>query len=348
MRLQKHILILWGCLAAVVSLHAERWTTHFAYNNVTQIAMSSERVYAISDGSLYSVDKQTETMRVYSRQSGLHGSNITCIYYDEAGEQLIIGYETGKIDILSERGVKYISELYDKDMTQRKTIYNVTIKGRTAYLSTHYGVQTLDLRENKLVDSYWLRPNGAETPVKDVLLKGDSIYAFTDDNVFCAAMSDNLVDYTYWKRELRSGRVTPDPDKGWHYMDATDHWYASQGEGIVRFTPTERLAYKPEGPLVNTPYRMNVSDGHLWVVAGGRWSSQYDNPGCVMHYYDKRWTNIPIEAIQSKTNLPCHDFMNVAAEPGKPQHYFVTSYGTGLYEFKKDAVVRQEIAGGNK
>ena len=347
MRLQKHILVLFGCLAAVVGAHAERWTTHLAYNNVTQIAMSSERVYAISDGSLYSVDKQTEAMRVYSRQSGLSGSNITCIYYDETGKQLIIGYETGKIDILSERGVKYISELYDKDMTQRKTIYNVTIKGRTAYLSTHYGVQTLDLRENKLVDSYWLRPNGAETPVKDVLLKGDSIYAFTDDSVFFAAISDNLVDYTYWKREQRSGRVSPDPDKGWHYQDATDHWYASQGEGIVRFTPTERLAYKPEGPLVNTPYRMTASQGHLWVVPGGRWASQYDVPGCVMHYHDKRWTNIPQDAIQSKTNLPCHDFMNVAVMPGNPQQYWVTSYGTGLYEFDHDTLVSHALADGS-
>ena len=211
MRLQKHILVLFGCLAAVVGVHAERWTTHFAYNNVTQIAMSSERVYAISDGSLYSVDKQTEAMRVYSRQSGLSGSNITCIYYDETGKQLIIGYETGKIDILSERGVKYISELYDKDMTQRKTIYNVTIKGRTAYLSIHYGVQTLDLRENKLVDSYWLRPGGMETDVEDVRIVQDSIYAFTTDSLFCAAMGANLVDYSVWKRELRSNRIAPEP-----------------------------------------------------------------------------------------------------------------------------------------
>jgi hypothetical protein len=94
----------------------------------------------------------------------------------------------------------YIGELYDKEMTQRKTIRNVTIKGRTAYLSTDYGVQTLDLRENKLVDSYWLRPGGQETHVNDVLLANDSIYAFTDDSLFCAAMSSNIVDYSVWRR----------------------------------------------------------------------------------------------------------------------------------------------------
>ena len=95
------------CLGMVVAgMQAAAWRTHFAYNNVTQIAMSPEVVYAISDGSLYSVHKQTEQIRVYNRQSGLHEVGITCIHYDATGAQLIIAYGNGKIDILSARGVK--------------------------------------------------------------------------------------------------------------------------------------------------------------------------------------------------------------------------------------------------
>ena len=96
-----------GVLCALFSMpvFGERWTTHFAYNNVTQIAMSPECVYAISDGSLYSVDKQTEQIRVYNRQSGLHATGITCIHYDDAGKQLIICYGTGKIDLLVKRAL---------------------------------------------------------------------------------------------------------------------------------------------------------------------------------------------------------------------------------------------------
>ncbi len=151
MKLRKYILGI--ALTIGLTLQAAAWRTHFAYNNITQIAMSSDKVFAISDGSLFSVDKHSEQIKVYTRQSGLHEVGITCIHYDATGEQLIIAYSNGKIDILSSNGVKYIGELYDKDMTQRKTIYNVTLKGRTAYLSTHYGVQTMNLRDNKLVDS---------------------------------------------------------------------------------------------------------------------------------------------------------------------------------------------------
>lgn len=325
---------------------AQKWKTHFAYNNVTQIAMSPDKVYALSDGSLYSVDKQTEQIQVYNSQSGLHSTGISCIHYDATGKQLIIAYFTGKIDILSSYGVKYISELYDKDMTQCKTIYNVTIKGRTAYLSTHYGVQTMDLRENKLVDSYWLRPGGQETPVKDVLLANDSIYAFTDDSLFCASMKSNLVDYTVWKREIRSGRVAPDAEKGVHYQDATDHWYAGYAEGIVRFTPTGRETYKPQGPINNTPYYVSAVGQQVFMLSGGRWTEQDNRPGNIMRYRDREWHTITAEAIYAKTQLLALDMMNVAVDPKDANHYFVTSYGTGLYEFRGDSCVRHTLANG--
>ena len=254
----KKILTILCCIATVTYVYGLGWTTYLAYNQVTQIAMSPDQVYAVSDGSLYSVEKATEQVRIYTSQSGLHSAGISCIHYDEAGEQLIIVYKTGKIDMLRPDGVQYISDLYDKDMTQRKTVNNITILGRTAYLSTAYGVQTMDLRQNKLVDSYWLRPNGAETDVQDVVILGDSIYAFTTDSLFCARMSDNIVDYRFWKRELRSGRIAPDPEKGIHYQDANSDWYAGGAEGIVRITATERMAYKPAGPSSNIPYRCNT------------------------------------------------------------------------------------------
>ncbi len=347
--MKKRFFIL-GLFLGIVStspLFAGKWTTHFAYNNVTQIAMSQDKVYAISDGNLYSVNKQTEQLEVYSRMSGLHSTGITCIHYDEVGEQLIICYGTGKIDVLSSNGVQYVGGLYDKDMTQRKTIYNVTIEGRTAYLSTHYGVQTMDLREKKMVDSYWLRPGGLETVVKDVKLTSDSIYAFTDDSLYSASRDDNLVDYTVWKREIRSGRIAPDADKGVHYQDGNENWYRGWSEGIIRYTATDRLSYKPDGPIVNNPYRITCQGGEIWVVQGGRWASQYQRPGHIMRYNGSQWTNITAESIQQKTGLPVSDFMNVAVDPSNKEHYYVTSYGTGLYEFDHDTLVRHEIAGGD-
>ena len=325
------------CSLCLIPVWAGKWTTHFAYNNVVQIAMSSDKVYAISDGSLFSVNKSTEQIEVYNRQSGLHATGINCIHYDQQGNQLIICYSTGQVDILSAGGVQYVSGLYDKDMTQRKTIYNVTIHGRTAYLSTHYGVQTMDLRENKMVDSYWLRPNGLETPIQDVLIQGDSIYAFAEDSLYCASMRSNLSDYTYWKRELRSGRISPDADKGVHYQDGTSEWYCGYAEGIVRFTATDRLTYKPNGPLVNNPYRLRAVGNKLGMVQGSYAVPAAGRPGMVMTYEDGSWRNYDEAYIASHVELPyVTDNCDIAFDPLDPTHFYVASFGYGLYEFRQD------------
>ena len=57
-----------------IGAFAAHWQTHLAYNNVTQIAMAEDEVFAISDGSLFSIDKQTEKLRttacpVYTAQA---------------------------------------------------------------------------------------------------------------------------------------------------------------------------------------------------------------------------------------------------------------------------------------
>lgn len=336
------------CILGIAQGQAQKWRTHFAYNNVTQIAMSDEAVYAVSDGRLYSVDKISERLKFYDRQSGLHGTDISCIHYDEIGNQLIIGYNTGMIDVISAKGKRYVGELYDKDMTQRKTIQNITIHGRTAYLSTPFGVQTMDLREMKMVDSYWLRPGGEETDVMDVVIANDSIYAFTSDSMFCASIDDNLVDYTRWQREQRTGRVAPDPNKGTQYDDGQSVWYAGNTEGIVRFiqSTSQRMNYIPDGPIVNTPYRITATQGKVWVVSGGRWAEEYAKPGHVMIYDGERWTNIWAQFIKDRVGGWVLDMMNVAVDPEDNDHYFVTSYGTGLYEFRGDSAINKWITDG--
>ena len=337
MKIRNYIVLITLCIGSILEVAAQKWTTHFAYNNVTQIAMAPDEVYAISDGSLFSVNKRSEQITKYDRQSGLNGTNIQCIHYDEVGNQLIIAYANGKIDLLTSAGVRYISDLYDKDMTQRKDIYNVTIQGRTAYLSTHYGIQTMDLRDCSLVDSYWLRPNGEETPIQDILISFDSIYAFASDSMYCASLVDNLVDYTYWKREKRSSRIVPDPAKGKQYIDGDNIWSAGGSVGITFKTPTETTNYKPDGPLVNTPYRTRIAGSRLGMIQGGYAVSRYKRAAIVMLWDGNTWCSFDQKYIDNHLGINnCIDFSDFAFDPTDASHFFVASFGYGLIEFRKD------------
>ena len=332
------------CLLCSASLHAE-WTTFLAYNEVSQIAVSKDKVYALSNGSLFSVDKMSEKIEKIGHQQGLNDNHITNIYYDTKNSQLIIAYHSGKIDVLDEKGITYVSGFYTKDITDDKTVNNIEVANGRAYLATCFGIITFNLRKQEIVDTYYIGHEAEKRNVEDVRVNGDSIYAYTADSVYHAALKDNVVDYRVWHSTPIEGAFPRDTEKGKVVRDPNgDTWLAGGNQGVVRKMMTgETLTYKPNGPAENKPYRMTVQGGRLYVVPGGRWASQNDYPGRVMIYDGKQWTNIETEAIVAKTQRPAEDFMNVAVDPKDATHFFVTSYGTGLYEFRNDTLVQQYL-----
>ena len=53
----KHISSIVLSALLFTEVQAASWTTHFAYNNVTKIAMTPDKVFGLSDGKLFSVDE---------------------------------------------------------------------------------------------------------------------------------------------------------------------------------------------------------------------------------------------------------------------------------------------------
>ena len=119
-------------------------------------------------------------------------------------------------------------------------------------------------------------------------------------------------------------------------------WYAAGRAGIVRHDDAGTQAFFPEGPAVNIPYRMKVVNDRLYVVPGARWAVQEFRGGNVMIYdiAADRWTNIEHQQISDQVGLSATDFMNVAVDPFNKEHFIVTSYGTGVYEFENNQLVK--------
>lgn len=56
----------------------------------------------------------------------------------------------------------------------------------------------------------------------------------------------------------------------------------------------------------------------------------------VMIFEDGIWKNIFGRDIKEITGRFVNDFVNVAVDPLDDKHFYVTSYGNGLFEFKND------------
>lgn len=426
------LFFLWMCL--MQSLYAQTamggWRTHFAYNSVTQIEQSENKVYAISNGALFSVDKLDGNVEIYSKITGLNGSVISAIKYDAQNNQLIIAYDNGNIDLMTSGGIVNIPDFYNKVMTVNKSINHIDIHNNKAYLSCHFGIVVLNLQRREIAETYFIGPNASEVDVISTAVLDDEIYAlaFTlvgdkkEYTLFKANVNDpNLVNYERWStmplpvtttgehQALASfagnlfvqsdwslylyengswGRFAPIPvaveagisvsegklivanksaqiysvdenlqvvsifnvvqyaHAGVYDAVRDTYWFAGGEVGAVSWQASTgaKNEIKPDGPYVNTAWDMTFAGEKLFVVPGGRWSERYARAGYVMIYEKGEWTNIqPVDIFPDNPGL-VQDFMNVAVDPNDDTHFFVTSYGTGLYEFKNNNFVKRYLS----
>ncbi|MCE1154625.1 MAG: T9SS type A sorting domain-containing protein [Bacteroidales bacterium] len=400
-----------------------KWRTHLAYNSVNQIAQSKTKIFAVSEGSLYSVSKLDGDIEFYSKMSGLNDANIIKIEYDEANNQLLIIYQNGNIDIMHEAGVNNIPDLFRKQMSSSKAINEVSFAGKNAYLSSDFGILLVNMEKQEITDTYIIGQGGRETKVLSTALHNDTLYAISENQLLWsdAKKPHLLVNFEYWKPvaqlpgsgnfkrifsfggklillrgselyrrdegnswtqlasslnihsahvshgriilndkssyiftldeqfELRSQQVTVSDDVEYDNENST-FWLAGMDLGVIsaKIKPgqsSEINYYKPKGPALNIPYWMTFSGEKLFVVPGGRWDNTYNRPGIVMIYENGQWKNIYSQEIvdiiqQQVPGQPVLDFVNVAVNPLDSRHFYVTSFGNGLFEFRNDQFVK--------
>lgn len=125
------------------------WSTYLAYYTTTKIAEANNHVYAVADGSLYSYNKEDNSITHYSKQTGLSDSDINFIIFNPEVNTLLITYSNGNIDLLSDSGIYNLSYLLDNSNITDKTINNIYLNKELAYLSTNFGIIVLNMAKKK-------------------------------------------------------------------------------------------------------------------------------------------------------------------------------------------------------
>jgi len=176
-----------------------KWRTHFAYNSVSQIAQSDNKIFGVSDGALFSVDKLDGNMEFYSKLSGLNDATVSRIEYDPIDKLLLIIYNNGNIDILSNGGVTNLPDFYNKQMSTSKEVNQIQFFENKAYLSCNFGIIVLNMLKKEVADTYFIGPNASEVKVLNTTVNNGIIYALTSSTIFKASVTDpNLVNYAKW------------------------------------------------------------------------------------------------------------------------------------------------------
>jgi hypothetical protein len=136
------------------------------------------------------------------------------------------------------------------------------------------------------------------------------------------------------------------------YDSKDTYWIAWGTEGLTKIqineqTGNNELAYEPlvsgvkvNSPLRNMAFHLTFAEDQLLVTGGGRWGDRYNIPGTFMVYGNKTWKNLDNKAIEAQTGLECKDLMSAVVDPRDPGHYYVSSWGEGVYELKDTTLIK--------
>ncbi len=226
------------------------------------------------------------------------------------------------------------------------TFYSASLKDNVQDYNSWQRLLTLPETGNmqRLVaynDEIWILQNGHLYQKQ-----GDQWQAIpTDDTLTDIVDNDGLFAFAgqtvYERKDNKWNRTTLSVNAYDVFSYKGGLWIAAGDKGVAYHTNEGDEYYQPDGPAVNIPYRMKVMNDKLYVVPGARWATESRNPGYVMIYDGERWTNINNEYITSVTGTIANDFMNVAVDPQNEEHFYVTSYGTGVYEFEGTTLVKR-------
>ena len=297
------------------------WRAYMSYYEPQQIVKAgANTLFVRASNSLYSYNLNDHSITTFDNVNTLSDTYISMIAWNQKVKRLMVVYESTNIDLLDLDGdVTNISSYYSKFMTKDKTVNNIYIYNEFAYLCTGFGIVKINMDRAEISESYILDQN-----INAIVIDNKTIYARNKQGVvYKATLTDNLIDKTNWQTTTTYPKFT---------TDNTD-WDTYQP--VV-------ATLKPDGPKYNYFGFMSFNNGILYTVGGG-WKdgSEFLRPFCAQILKDgNEWTSLDKNDITPLTGTRLTDATSIAVDPSNPNHYFVTTCGTGLYEFLNGKMVQ--------
>lgn len=182
------------------------WQAHFSYNDIVDVVSGTNKIYAAAQNAVFEYDTLTEEIKTITTVEGLSGEQITTILYSEEFQYLVVGYETGLIEVYSEtdNSVLSVVDILEKEniTPDNKSINHFYEYDGLIYISTDYGISVYDLARLEFGDTYYIGGGGSQIIVNQVTILNDEIFAAcsSGNGLKKADLNNpNLIDFSQWQ-----------------------------------------------------------------------------------------------------------------------------------------------------
>lgn len=333
------------CATSYINAAIGQWNAYMAYADITDIEPAGNIVYVLSSGSLFSYNVNDQSISVYNKVYPLNDTDISHIAWCSSAKRLVIIYENQNIDLLDNNGdVINISDYYNKSTTEDKTVYNITISGNYAYLSTGFGILKVNVKDAEINDTYNLGMK-----ITDCAINGNTIYAKTATGIYAGKTTDNLLDKTNWHRTSDNISFSDDNDitvsqtngyTEYTAYDATNKCYwSNQNNGKLQGYKLSEDGEKtiiaqdinPDGPKYNYFGFLKFYNDKLYTCGGTDWDESKN--ACIQILNNNKWNIFQDKGIEELTGVAYRDIMCIDINPHN-ENIVAAGSRSGVYIFK--------------
>ncbi len=178
----------------------EQWEDFYSYNNVNDFVKVDNKIYAITDNASFIFDLNTNEIQKISSVHGLSGKETSSIFYSKSNGKFIIGYNSGLIEIIDEKGqITIANDIERLDITGLKQINHISEFENNIYLSTPFGIVQYDIKNLNFGDTYYINVNSSAVFVNQTVIFQNTIFAVTQKGIYSADINNpNLIDFNNW------------------------------------------------------------------------------------------------------------------------------------------------------
>ena len=182
--------------------YSSNWEDFFSYSNVSDLIQNDQKIIALSDNALFVYDKTSQIIEKISSVNGLSGDEASAIYYDETSGRIVIGYNTGLLEIIdANRKIYKKPDIVNFSILGSKTIQNITPNGTDLYLSTPFGIVVFDLATLNFKNTYFIGNGSTEVHINDITFFNGKIIAVTKTGLYVADLNNAfLIDFNNWTK----------------------------------------------------------------------------------------------------------------------------------------------------
>ena len=200
-------ILLFSLVISAQTDYSASWEDFYSYNNVKDFTKVDTIIYALTDNAIFTYNILSGEINKISSIQGLSGETTSAIYFNETFNRVVIGYENGLVEVIDDDGsITISSDIVNFNQSGEKSINHISEFNNKLYLSTPFAVVVYDIEKLEFGDTYFIGNNSSSVKINETIISNDIIYAATEEGVFKADITSNLlIDFNNWQR-LFNGR----------------------------------------------------------------------------------------------------------------------------------------------